>query len=713
MAALISNFLECVVDVNALNPEDFIKNQKFSCDLVFDNVIFKYNMWFHCVWKFFFGSYAPRRYFVEFWECYKDNIETILGNSASLLKSRQFNLASKLLIYYNQHDLDEYLSNVKIKLNDRIFAKEFIVHKLCLRYGRAFELSMLEQNPILLYAKFATLTEPISDANNNPISNHNVEKEGDIETTYYDRVHDNIISDRHFIYKLVNSVIIYVDNIDIDAHILKSLVHVCLDVGGKPIILNSSKDSFEDIETYIFNVEPAYMQYIPTVASHFICISNKRYPDIKPLARDKRNNIYYLRGWCENDIVNNLPTTIKSLYNRCVTSIPIKISGLPLKTYRIMDIISLPSRNTLPECSTHKILIGRSSKAPSMVDITAPTRVEVYTEQNKHTVYSKVVDTYKEIPITRIYEMLSNGAEIIRDDILITSPGFLKTLFSQHMFSRVWKDHLKYTCPYQNSTNPGNNILLYNEFLINYAAKNKKITPACLDKENTVVLIDNRENPCSIMSILIALTNIQEGEWSCKVLTSRKARDYYSDILSCYGVQVIPIAAANTTNFDIDTYNGILKSKATWDIIGGTHALIIQDDGILVKSGVESFLMYDYVGAPWLDVDGNKYIKENINPALVGNGGFSLRNVKKASEIVSKYEKEKYNLFLDNQVEIPEDVYFVQCLVLEDAKLPTTNTASMFSSEQIMNIKSLGFHKPWMYHHRDNIEAFFNAMLLP
>jgi hypothetical protein len=50
-----------------------------------------------------------------------------------------------------------------------------------------------------------------------------------------------------------------------------------------------------------------------------------------------------------------------------------------------------------------------------------------------------------------------------------------------------------------------------------------------------------------------------------------------------------------------------------------THALVIQHDGFVLNGWVwnEEWLQYDYIGAPWLYIDGRN----------VGNGGFSLRSL--------------------------------------------------------------------------------------
>jgi len=96
---------------------------------------------------------------------------------------------------------------------------------------------------------------------------------------------------------------------------------------------------------------------------------------------------------------------------------------------------------------------------------------------------------------------------------------------------------------------------------------------------------------------------------------------------------------------------------------------------------------------------------------MVGNGGLSLRSTQAMLDIVSKYQAEKNQLFYHNLVRIPEDVYFVKAMVKEGVyKLPDKSTASEFASEQIVNMKSLGFHKVWAYNDLAKVQSYFSSI---
>jgi hypothetical protein len=145
-----------------------------------------------------------------------------------------------------------------------------------------------------------------------------------------------------------------------------------------------------------------------------------------------------------------------------------------------------------------------------------------------------------------------------------------------------------------------------------------------------------------------------------------------------------------------------------------SKVLIIQDDGVIIRKGVETFLEWDYVGAPWIDTTGNEYLKNKVNSNMIGNGGLSLRSVKAMLDVVKSHQNEKNQLFYYNINRIPEDVYFVKALcgpVYQDIyKLPPLQIGMQFATEQVMNLNSIGFHKLWAYNTQDRVKEFFDKV---
>lgn len=137
---------------------------------------------------------------------------------------------------------------------------------------------------------------------------------------------------------------------------------------------------------------------------------------------------------------------------------------------------------------------------------------------------------------------------------------------------------------------------------------------------------------------------------------------------------------------------------------GYESCLTIQDDGMIFRKGIEAQFLekYDYVGAPWVYKEGennNRHLLNVTNPHFVGNGGLSLRNVKMMCDIVADAENTcARNLFNNDMQPIPEDVFFSYEVFVRKGRIPTKEVAMGFSSEEILNMVSLGVHKMWAYH---------------
>jgi hypothetical protein len=307
---------------------------------------------------------------------------------------------------------------------------------------------------------------------------------------------------------------------------------------------------------------------------------------------------------------------------------------------------------------------------------------------------------------------LINKIQTKLEKYIILDPSNINIITSDNMYCDMWNMHIKYSCPVKNNT-PQHGILLYCNFAYLYFTKNQKKINSLTYNENAkhcVITIDNRENILSILSVLFTMINLN-NEWTCKIYTSSASVNYYEKYLSnC--ADVIDIDILNY-KFHIDIYNKLLTSNDLWDSLEDyTKCLIIQDDGVLLRNGIEKFLSYDYIGAPWADAVGNEYLKTNVNSNMVGNGGFSLRTVSKMKEIIETYQKEKNILFYQNLNNIPEDVYFCKYLhCITTNKMPTSNDASYFSSEEIINMDSIGIHKLWCYHGADSIKQYFKKIL--
>jgi hypothetical protein len=90
---------------------------------------------------------------------------------------------------------------------------------------------------------------------------------------------------------------------------------------------------------------------------------------------------------------------------------------------------------------------------------------------------------------------------------------------------------------------------------------------------------------------------------------------------------------------DILCYNALLLSKYFYTRFNNyEYMLIYQLDAYVFKNELEYWCKkgYDYIGAPWLRLNTLKTTPVFYDPPIVGNGGFSLRNVKRFMELYNK-----------------------------------------------------------------------------
>ena len=226
--------------------------------------------------------------------------------------------------------------------------------------------------------------------------------------------------------------------------------------------------------------------------------------------------------------------------------------------------------------------------------------------------------------------------------------------------------------------------------------------------KRSIVAIDNRKNPLTVFSVLLALKNVDK--WAVDLFTVPASEEYYREALG-------PNVRIHTDTphickpkFSIEDYNSLLKDPWIWErLIDYEHVLLVQDDGILARKGLDSskdLFGFDYVGAPWVDVPMNATLKAGTRGNLNGNGGLSLR---KTSAMLEIAKTKKHLPFWSRVQTEPEDVFFATACS-DRGTLSTFDSAKFFSSEEILS-ESLGFHKPWPYHQFYIFVEFFASLL--
>jgi hypothetical protein len=206
-----------------------------------------------------------------------------------------------------------------------------------------------------------------------------------------------------------------------------------------------------------------------------------------------------------------------------------------------------------------------------------------------------------------------------------------------------------------------------------------------LDKV-TLVCIDTKQPAEAMLAMLKSMQNIAFAE--CKFLTRL---DIKFPKLKDVNLEVIDIG--NISN--LARYNEFCLKELD-NYIDTDYCLMVQHDGFVVRPELwtDSFLKYDYIGAPW--PESWRYVNR------VGNGGFSLRSKKFMKSCKSIFENFDMNSSLTrdrNDISINED--FLSCVIFYEDMLKLgieyapPELAALFSTEHPTKEtlkESFGFH---------------------
>lgn len=120
-------------------------------------------------------------------------------------------------------------------------------------------------------------------------------------------------------------------------------------------------------------------------------------------------------------------------------------------------------------------------------------------------------------------------------------------------------------------------------------------------------------------------------------------------------------------------YNNLLTSTEFWEAIPYDKVLIFQHDSRLLRKGVEEFLQWDFVGAPW------KWQQWGCN------GGCSLRQKETMLQII---KTNSYN----QRVHGNEDVFFSNIMQTFKMNLAPREVCERFGVEAVYKLGTFSFH---------------------
>jgi hypothetical protein len=297
------------------------------------------------------------------------------------------------------------------------------------------------------------------------------------------------------------------------------------------------------------------------------------------------------------------------------------------------------------------------------------------------------------------------------------------------LFDAMLSSHMSTRCPLAppsvpSQPTPEGGVLLFQDFMARYVAIRRiadrvfECPPPSRDLLGEVVVIESRKNVWSVVSLLVTLDNLDARRWGVTVLCTAGNIEFMRSCVAPHvpaaRFQLLP----GVEDLTVEGYSALMKKPETWASFRAPRVLIVQDDGTIVRPGLErdaDLMGADYVGAPWADVPANAPLRAELGVGrpMVGNGGLSLRRVDRMAAMCSAHASRAKRLFNFRMMLVPEDVFFAAALASDPASVPCTEAAAeRFAMEQRMGgPATLGLHKPWAYLPCDALTEWYRAVL--
>lgn len=211
----------------------------------------------------------------------------------------------------------------------------------------------------------------------------------------------------------------------------------------------------------------------------------------------------------------------------------------------------------------------------------------------------------------------------------------------------------------------------------------------------------------NVMSIL----HKSSVQWSLHIYYTSVNYHLIQRIALAPGLRNAHLHELPPTIMDVNNYNQMMKTEELWRSLGDAQkVLVFQTDSLIVNPGIEEFLVYDYVGAPWHQQNERWEAITELVPPAVGNGGLSLRNVSAMQNIAKLFGK-------DSMVDEQEDIFYAKH-VHKDHKLCPRVEAYSFCLEVPCDDLALApdgpfaVHAAWYYNPLDDVQQLLYHSLL-
>ncbi len=226
----------------------------------------------------------------------------------------------------------------------------------------------------------------------------------------------------------------------------------------------------------------------------------------------------------------------------------------------------------------------------------------------------------------------------------------------------------------------------------------KEIPHISRQSHNKSVLIETRRVPHLEFLIKNTIQKLGNG-WGhivfCGVHNYEQVRFVCSKISE--DIEVVILEQEIRTKND---FNNLMLSLSFWEKVSAEKVLIYQSDTFIARAIPQEFLVYDWIGAPVIPAhwkhQGVSAIATRIQQDGhgVGNGGFSLRNVKKIKKVLEHIVLIKNDGAYPSDY-LPEDIHFVEMFLRNGWNVARYAQAKKFAFEYLFT-DAIGCHQPWL-----------------
>lgn len=221
------------------------------------------------------------------------------------------------------------------------------------------------------------------------------------------------------------------------------------------------------------------------------------------------------------------------------------------------------------------------------------------------------------------------------------------------------------------------NITLWDAHLRKMEDELKWYTPNIKsDTDYYAVTLDSRIHKDLYITMKTCMYYLNETnspiKWGLQIFCGNKNVSHIQDMVKDWGEVII--TQLDFDDLDKESYNDYFIDSNFWKQVKGNKIFTFQLDSILLRGGIDEFLKYDYIGAPW---------RKSKEDSYVGNGGLSLRTKDVMIDICENNPVTEH---------IWEDIYFVKHL--KGKGVADVETATMFSMEDVYSPNPLGVHYP-------------------